>query len=335
MGKTAPFLFHTFYPQNKSGHLAFFPKTKFTLYQDPSNRPKRIVDVGCGIGGSSRYLARKYGAKCRCITLSLVQAGRANAQGLADQQVCFKFACALNQPFPDDQFDLVWSMESGEHMPDKPKFVKELVRVAAPGGTIIVVTWCHRDLGPSAESLQPWEQKLLNRICDAYYLPQWCSTSDYVKLFQSLSLQNTFQKEKFVEHNANALAAGRVAGIDPIEQITKRSIRIIKTPEIEVPSVCLLCRRSVKDQDFGGMYCAILTVKIFGQEVAEVPLVATSTEGEGQAIFAHSQQGVPMGYVILIVTAFELFKFELIFFFMVHTLAFCSGVLDSLAVELN
>ncbi|KAH1063521.1 hypothetical protein J1N35_028508 [Gossypium stocksii] len=56
---------------------------------------------------------------------------------------------------------------------------------------------------------------------------------------------------------------------------------------------------------------------------------------EPPAIFAHSQQGVPMGYVILIVTGFELFKFELIFFFMVHTLAFWSGVLDSLAVELN
>ncbi|KAB2049408.1 hypothetical protein ES319_A13G174500v1 [Gossypium barbadense] len=163
------------------------------ISDDPANRPKRIVDVGCGIGGSSRYLARKYGAKCQGITLSPVQAGRANAlanaQVLADQ-VCFEVADALNQPFPDDQFDLVWSMESGEHMPDKPKFVEELVRVAAPGGTIIVVTWCHRDLGPSEESLQPWEQKLLNRICDAYYLPEWCSTSDYVKLFQSLSLQD-------------------------------------------------------------------------------------------------------------------------------------------------
>ncbi|XVF19831.1 hypothetical protein REPUB_Repub11eG0144500 [Reevesia pubescens] len=54
--------------------------------------------------------------------------------------------------------------------------------------------------------------------------------------------QNTFEKEKFVEHNANALAAGRVTGIDPIEQITKRCIRIIKTPETEVISVCVLCR---------------------------------------------------------------------------------------------
>ncbi|EOY10208.1 hypothetical protein QUC31_010138 [Theobroma cacao] len=163
------------------------------ISDDPAKRPKTIVDVGCGIGGSSRYLARKYGAKCRGITLSPVQAGRANvlaeAEGLADR-VSFQVADALKQPFPDGQFDLVWSMESGEHMPDKAKFVNELVRVAAPGGKIIIVTWCHRDLLPSEESLQPWEKKLLNRICNAYYLPEWCSTADYVKLLQSLSLQD-------------------------------------------------------------------------------------------------------------------------------------------------
>ncbi|RVW47942.1 Increased DNA methylation 1 [Vitis vinifera] len=52
--------------------------------------------------------------------------------------------------------------------------------------------------------------------------------------------QNMFQREKFVEHNANAVAAGRVSGVDPIEQITKRCIRIVN-PEAEV-SACVLCR---------------------------------------------------------------------------------------------
>lgn len=40
---------------------------------------------------------------------------------LNNYQVSFQVADALNQPFPDGQFDLVWSMESGEHMPDKTK----------------------------------------------------------------------------------------------------------------------------------------------------------------------------------------------------------------------
>ncbi|XP_072956286.1 probable tocopherol O-methyltransferase, chloroplastic isoform X2 [Typha angustifolia] len=163
------------------------------LSDDPKKMPKKIVDVGCGIGGSSRYLAKKYGAQCQGITLSPVQAQRAAslaaAQGLAEQ-ASFQVADALEQPFPDEEFDLVWSMESGEHMPDKRKFVSELARVAAPGATIIIVTWCHRDLSPSEDSLKPDELKLLNKICNAYYLPAWCSAADYVNIAKSLSLQD-------------------------------------------------------------------------------------------------------------------------------------------------
>ena len=76
-----------------------------------------------------------------------LQAARGNelaqAQGLGDR-VSFQVADALHQPFEDGQFDLVWSMESGEHMPDKAQFVGELARVCKPGGRIIMVTWCHR-----------------------------------------------------------------------------------------------------------------------------------------------------------------------------------------------
>eukprot|EP00850_Spirogloea_muscicola_P004175 SM000017S02915 [mRNA] locus=s17:1138125:1139441:+ [translate_table: standard] len=81
-------------------------------------------------------------------------------------------------------------MESGEHMPDKRKFMGELARVAAPGGRIIVVTWCHRDLAPGEASLAPSEQALLDRICDAYYLPAWCSAADYVRIAQDLQLED-------------------------------------------------------------------------------------------------------------------------------------------------
>jgi tocopherol O-methyltransferase len=69
------------------------------------------------------------------------------------------------------------------------QFVSELARVAAPGATIIIVTWCHRDLSPSEDSLKPDEINLLNKICDAYYLPAWCSAADYVNIAKSLSLE--------------------------------------------------------------------------------------------------------------------------------------------------
>ncbi|KAB1221200.1 Chromodomain-helicase-DNA-binding protein 4 [Morella rubra] len=53
--------------------------------------------------------------------------------------------------------------------------------------------------------------------------------------------QNMFEREKFVEHNENAVAAGRVSGVDPIEQITKRCIRIVRNIEADI-SGCVLCR---------------------------------------------------------------------------------------------
>jgi tocopherol O-methyltransferase len=154
---------------------------------------KQVVDVGCGIGGSSRHIARKFGCKAQGITLSPYQAKRGNElaaeQGLAGQAK-FQVADALEMPFLSNRFDLVWSLESGEHMPDKKVFVNELFRVVKPGGKILLVTWCHRDLEPSETQLTKSELKLLARINRAYYLPQWCSVQDYVDLLQEKGATN-------------------------------------------------------------------------------------------------------------------------------------------------
>jgi len=157
---------------------------------EPSSRfPTKCIDVGCGIGGSSRHIVRKYGCTCNGITLSPYQAGRGNElaknEGL-DNLAQFQVADALDIPFEDGSFDLVWSLESGEHMPDKEKFVSELFRVAMPGGRIILVTWCHRDLNYGENSLTRKEKRLLSKINRAYYLPQWCSVDDYVNIIEKM-----------------------------------------------------------------------------------------------------------------------------------------------------
>ncbi|KAK4408447.1 hypothetical protein Sango_0425700 [Sesamum angolense] len=54
--------------------------------------------------------------------------------------------------------------------------------------------------------------------------------------------QNMFEKEKFAEPDANAIAAGRVPGVDPLEAITQRCIRVVGTLEPEIGG-CALCRR--------------------------------------------------------------------------------------------
>ena len=69
------------------------------------------------------------------------------------------------------------------------QFVGELVRVCAPGGRILVVTWCHRDLLDTETDISAGEKALLDRICSAYYLPAWCSTADYVRMFEAQGLK--------------------------------------------------------------------------------------------------------------------------------------------------
>lgn len=94
-----------------------------------------------------------------------------------------RFTCSISLVFPV----LLQPFPSFSSV--KWQFVNELVRVAAPGATIIIVTWCHRDLTATEDSLQPWEKELLDKICGAYYLPSWCSADDYVKIFQSLPVE--------------------------------------------------------------------------------------------------------------------------------------------------
>ena len=103
------------------------------LEENPSLiKNKKVLDVGCGIGGTSRYLARMYGegTSVTGITLSQNQVDRATAlakdRGLNNAN--FQVMDALAMDFPDNSFDVVWACESGEHMPDKKRYVEEMIR---------------------------------------------------------------------------------------------------------------------------------------------------------------------------------------------------------------
>ncbi len=51
---------------------------------------------------------------------------------------------ALAMTWPDDSFDLVWACESGEHMPDKKRYVEEMTRVLKPGALSVLILQCMR-----------------------------------------------------------------------------------------------------------------------------------------------------------------------------------------------
>ena len=150
-----------------------------------------ILDVGCGIGGSSLYLAQKFDATVTGITLSPVQAARAKERAAVavNPKAQFQVADALDMPFADNSFDLVWSLESGEHMPDKEKFLQECYRVLKPAGTLIMVTWCHRPIDEGGP-LTADEQKHLADIYQVYCLPYVISLPEYEEIAHNLSFKN-------------------------------------------------------------------------------------------------------------------------------------------------
>jgi tocopherol O-methyltransferase len=157
-------------------------------------KPIKILDVGCGIGGATLYLAEKYETEAVGITLSPVQANRAQERsqilGL-ESQTDFLVADALAMPFEDDSFDLVWTLESGEHMPDKEKFIKECYRVLKPGGLFLMATWCHRSTQDSvAGLLTEDEQQHLQKIYDVYRLPYVISIPGYEMIAKEVGLKD-------------------------------------------------------------------------------------------------------------------------------------------------
>eukprot|EP00441_Pelagodinium_beii_P014568 CAMPEP_0197660546 /NCGR_PEP_ID=MMETSP1338-20131121/50911_1 /TAXON_ID=43686 ORGANISM="Pelagodinium beii, Strain RCC1491" /NCGR_SAMPLE_ID=MMETSP1338 /ASSEMBLY_ACC=CAM_ASM_000754 /LENGTH=436 /DNA_ID=CAMNT_0043237915 /DNA_START=43 /DNA_END=1349 /DNA_ORIENTATION=+ len=138
------------------GHLKNFKESKIDFVYEMiewsgAKTPKKILDVGCGIGGTSRILAKKFpDAEVLGITLSPQQVERAT--GLAKEQglsnVRFEVMNALEMQYEDNTYDLVYGCESGEHMPDKKRYIEEMTRVLKPGGNLVAATWCERDPVP-------------------------------------------------------------------------------------------------------------------------------------------------------------------------------------------
>ena len=97
----------------------------------------RVLDIGAGLAGPARLLAATIGCRVDCIELSsdfCAGAVLLNRLTGLDDRIGVHLGSALDMPFPDDSFDVVWMQNVGMNIADKRKLYGEIYRVLKPGG---------------------------------------------------------------------------------------------------------------------------------------------------------------------------------------------------------
>ena len=123
-----------------------------------------ILDIGCGFGASSSYLAKNYNATATGITISPVQVAMATAAAASerlDVKVLLMDAEAMDFK---KQFDLLWSVESISHYQHREDFFASAAKLLKPGGAFAIIDWFKKQNLTRAETkkfIHPIEKGML------------------------------------------------------------------------------------------------------------------------------------------------------------------------------
>lgn len=145
----------------------------------------KVLDAGCGVGGSAFYLAKTCEAKVTGITLSekqLEYANRKRDELNLQKLVDFKLEDYTATSFENNTFDLVWAIESITSSPEKRAFAKESFRLLKPGGKLIVADYFR------TQDAQPDKDKLLEKWQNCWGLADIMTLEDYFMPFKNEGL---------------------------------------------------------------------------------------------------------------------------------------------------
>lgn len=105
----------------------------------PMTAGMEVLDVGGGLGGAARLLASQRGCTVTVVDLTeaFCQVGEMLTRRTGfTQQITFRHGNALDLPFPDQSFDVVWSQHATMNIAQKARLYAELARVLRPGGRL-------------------------------------------------------------------------------------------------------------------------------------------------------------------------------------------------------
>jgi tocopherol O-methyltransferase len=163
----------------------------------------RVLDAGCGVGGTSIFIAKATGADVTGITISERQVSQAYeyaAKNGASNLVTFLPRDYMNTQFEDGTFDVVVGCESICYADDKEAFVKEAYRILKPGGRLIVADGF-------ATSPEANQNPTLRYVLDGWgvnYLETSSRFKDYMSNagFSDITIEDNTQ---YIDHSSRRL----------------------------------------------------------------------------------------------------------------------------------
>jgi ubiquinone/menaquinone biosynthesis C-methylase UbiE len=206
-------------PMLAAYHQAFAPELRSMIATLPILAGQSVLDMACGDGVYSPWLAERVGPNGRVVAVDLesnyLEIARAEAEKSAlSQRIEFIVAPIDALPFDDGTFDLVWCAQSLYSLPEPVAALKHMQRVTKPGGVVAVLE------GDTVHHLiLPWpiEVELSVRAAE---LEALANQSDWPrKFYVGRCLRRVFREAGLTEIEANTFATDRHAPLGPDERI--------------------------------------------------------------------------------------------------------------------
>ncbi len=178
---------HGLWSGNESPQVAQQRLTETLLTEAEIPRKAAILDVGCGMGGSSIHLAKAHGCQVTGITISPFQrrwATVAASWSGVRERVRFECTDVERASFAAESFDVVWSIECTEHLFDKSRFFKRAAKWVRPGGKVAICAWLAGD-----EPHTDRRRQLVYDVCEGFLCPSLGTAADYQSWMTEAGLQ--------------------------------------------------------------------------------------------------------------------------------------------------
>jgi len=172
----------------KTFHEALLNINKILAAKAGINKHHKVLDAGCGIGGSSLWLAKNIGCNVTGISLSAKQVQTAN--DLEKNENLQALAVFEQQDFTatnyeSESFDIIWAIESVCHASDKSKFINEAYRLLKTGGKLILADFFKQ------ENLAEKDAALIKQWANGWAIDDFATIENFTEHLKNAGFHHT------------------------------------------------------------------------------------------------------------------------------------------------